>query len=128
MRIKQPVYKLVNFVKYKLWKRHKWKLVAIFSLIFLIALATFVIHLSVHDASKFTVYNSTAAIPSKPVAIIFGAAVNETTPRYELEKRLDSGLALYQQGKVPKLLMSGGANEVKVMELYAEQRGIPAGA
>jgi SanA protein len=130
MRIKQPVNKLVNFVKCRLWKRHKRKLVAIFVAIFLIALATLAIHLSVHDASKFTIYNSnsTTAIPAKPVAIIFGAAVDETTPRFELEKRLDSGLALYRQGKVPKLLMSGGANEVKVMELYAEQRGVPASA
>lgn len=128
MRIKLQRSWSTILSKLRFLKRHKRKLVVLAISIFFMALLTFVIDLNVNDIGKFTVYNSITAVPSKPVAIIFGAAVNGNTPRFELEKRLDSGVELYQQGKVPKLLMSGGADEVKIMQLYAAKRGVPAGA
>lgn len=65
-------------------------------------------------------------------ALIFGAGVRDGKPSPILQERLDMGVALYQEGVVPKLLLSGhgsadekGYDEVKVMREYILNQGVP---
>jgi SanA protein len=71
-------------------------------------------------------------VPAQKVAIVFGAAVNPNTmlPSDILEDRLLTGINLYNDGKVDKLIMSGDNrvshyNEPEVMMRYAIDHGIP---
>ena len=63
-------------------------------------------------------------------AIIFGAGVYGTTPSEMLKERLETGISLYKNKIVRKLLMSGDHgkkyyDEVTVMKNYAVEKGIP---
>jgi len=65
-------------------------------------------------------------------ALIFGAGVRDGKPSPILKERLDTGVALYQAGVVPKLLLSGhgsadgkGYDEVKVMHEYVLNKNVP---
>ncbi len=64
-------------------------------------------------------------------AIVLGCGIrDENTPSPMLKDRLDAGIALYKEGIVPKLLLTGdngqvGHNEIHVMLKYAEAAGIP---
>lgn len=66
-----------------------------------------------------------------PVAIVFGAGVwADGTPTPMLADRVRAGIALYQLGKVERLLMSGDNrvpeyNEVGAMRQFAIDRGVP---
>lgn len=70
-------------------------------------------------------------VPKTPVAIVFGAGVwDDGTPTPMLADRLTGAVALYQRGKVKKLLMSGDRSgpdydEVTAMQSYAESLGVP---
>lgn len=79
-------------------------------------------------------------VPKTPVAIVFGAGVwADGTPTPMLADRLTGAVALYQRGKVKKLLMSGDSgsdplsrnrrgsdyDEVTAMQSYAESLGVP---
>jgi SanA protein len=78
------------------------------------------------------VWTDLAAVPERPVAIVFGAGVRsdgQLTPM--LQDRVDSAIALYRAGKVGKLLMSGDNRFVHYDEPgrmydYALARGVPA--
>jgi uncharacterized SAM-binding protein YcdF (DUF218 family) len=66
-------------------------------------------------------------------AIVFGARVwDDGTPSHALADRVDESIALYQQGLVQKLVMSGaidaanGWSEPKVMRARAVGAGVPA--
>jgi len=65
------------------------------------------------------------------VAIVLGAQVKEDgTLSDALADRVEAGIALYQAGKVEKLLMSGdhgqtSYDEVNKMRMYAIDRGVP---
>lgn len=69
-----------------------------------------------------------------PVAIVFGAGVwADGTPTPMLADRVRAGVALYQLGKVDRLLMSGDNrvpeyNEVGAMRQFAIDRGVPEAA
>jgi vancomycin permeability regulator SanA len=72
-------------------------------------------------------------VPSKDVAIVFGASVNPETlqPSDMLADRIITGVDLYKKGLVKKLVMSGDNrtshyNEPMVMQKYAEELGVPA--
>ncbi len=63
--------------------------------------------------------------------LILGCGVRGDTPSPMLADRLEQGIALYQAGVAPKLLMSGDHgttdyNEVTVMKRYAMEAGIPS--
>lgn len=63
--------------------------------------------------------------------LILGASVRGDAPSKMLKDRLDVGIALYQAGVAPKLLLSGDNgqqyyNEVAVMLQYALDAGVPA--
>lgn len=70
-------------------------------------------------------------VPSKRVAIVFGAQVRrDGTPSAVLRDRVQTAVALYQSGKVEKLLMSGDNrfedyNEPESMRRYALTLGMP---
>ena len=73
------------------------------------------------------IYASAADAPSRPVAIVFGAAGDI------LEDRVTTGVELYKAGKVQKLLMTGDNsrddyNEPETMREQAIAEGIPASA
>ena len=73
------------------------------------------------------IYASATDAPSRPVAIVFGAAGSI------LEDRVTTGVELYKAGKVQKLLMTGdnsrnNYNEPEAMRKQALAEGIPASA
>ena len=69
--------------------------------------------------------------PSERVAIIFGAGLRrDGTPTAVLRDRVETGVRLYFDGKVEKLLMSGDNsqveyNEPESMRQYAIAMGVP---
>jgi SanA protein len=71
-------------------------------------------------------------VPAQPVAIVFGAGVRpdgRLSP--VLGDRMDAAIDLYRQGRVQKLLVSGGRrsqhyDEPARMVDYALARGVPA--
>lgn len=70
-------------------------------------------------------------VPTRRVAIVFGAQVRrDGTPSAVLRDRVQTAVALYQSGKVEKLLMSGDNrfedyNEPESMRQYALILGMP---
>ncbi len=78
------------------------------------------------------VYTELAAVPPRPVAIVFGAGVQPDgglTPM--LADRMDTAIELYRAGVVRKLLVSGDNrfahyDEPGRMYDYAVARGVPA--
>ncbi len=70
-------------------------------------------------------------VPSRRVAIIFGAGLwRDGSPTPVLKDRVETGVHLYQQGKVEKLLMTGDNslveyNEPEAMRQYALSLGVP---
>lgn len=70
-------------------------------------------------------------VPLRQVAIVFGAQVRrDGTPSAVLRDRVQTAVALYQSGKVEKLLMSGDNrfadyNEPESMRQYALSLGMP---
>ena len=73
-----------------------------------------------------------AALEDVDCIVVLGCWVREDgSPSHMLEDRLKRGVALYQQGAAPKLLMSGDHgteqyNEVTTMKRYALEAGIPS--
>ena len=67
----------------------------------------------------------------RPVAIVLGTRVrSDGTPSDALADRLDTALALYQQGKVQRILVSGdhgsdAYDEVNAMFYWLVDRGVP---
>jgi len=70
-------------------------------------------------------------VPTRRVAIVFGAQVRRNgTPSVVLRDRIETAVALYKNGKVEKLLMSGDNrfadyNEPESMRQYALTLGVP---
>ena len=75
--------------------------------------------------SRAFICGSVADAPSRPAALVFGAAGNV------LQDRVTTGVELYKAGKVRKLLMTGdnsrdGYNEPQAMKEQAIAEGVPA--
>jgi SanA protein len=72
-----------------------------------------------------------ADVPAKKVAIVFGAGLQrDGSPTPILQDRVETAAALYFDGKVEKLLMSGdnryvSYNEPGAMRRYAIKLGVP---
>lgn len=71
------------------------------------------------------------AVRAAPVAIVFGAGLkHDGSPTLVLQDRIETAVALYQAGKVQKILMSGDNrtlfyNEPGAMRAYAISAGVP---
>jgi vancomycin permeability regulator SanA len=78
------------------------------------------------------IFETSSALPSEPVAIVFGALVlPDGSPSLVLAHRIDAAVDLYRQGKVSRILMTGdnsraNYNEVEAMKRYAIEAGVPA--
>ena len=87
---------------------------------------------SLHAWNK--IYTSVDEIPADRIAIIFGAGLRrDGTPTAVLRDRVETGAALYFNGKTEKLLMSGDNrfveyNEPEAMRQYAISLGVPKDA
>jgi SanA protein len=77
------------------------------------------------------IQSEVTVVPSKPVAIVFGAGYWPSGHLSSaLADRMETAIALYEAGKVNKLLLSGDNrradyNEPAVMARYASERGVP---
>ena len=115
------------------WKKHlKRLLVLLFSLGLAGVLAVLGINLWVTGTVKDRILTQEqAATLDADCIIVFGCQVrNDGTPSHMLEDRLKRGVALYEAGAAPKLLMSGdhgtkGYDEVNTMKGYAIDAGVP---
>ena len=115
------------------WKKHlKRLLVLLFSLGLAGVLAVLGINLWVTGTVKDQILTQEqAAALDADCIIVFGCQVrNDGTPSHMLEDRLKRGVALYEAGAAPKLLMSGdhgtkGYDEVNTMKGYAIDAGVP---
>jgi vancomycin permeability regulator SanA len=63
-------------------------------------------------------------------ALVFGTAANLTTPAPDLQARLDRALALYDNGDVPLIAVTGGAGgdpetEAQISATFLEGLGVP---
>jgi SanA protein len=95
-----------------------------------VALAAFGI-VSVIQSRYESLITEVGAAPERPVAIVFGAGIR-TGGRLSpiLKDRMDTAIALYDAGKVRKLLVSGdnstlSYNEPGAMYDYAVMQGVP---
>src|SRR6476660_3398289 len=83
-------------------------------------------------ASRIYSYSSVRSDGPADVAIVLGAAVWTTQVSPVFAERINHGIDLYKNGKIHKLIFTGGQGagneptESSVARLYALQRGIPA--
>ncbi len=90
------------------------------------------VKLTVHD--RLLAPEKAASLADVDCIIVLGCGVSASgVPSPMLVDRLQRGVALYQSGAAPKLLMSGdhgreGYNEVAVMKRWAVEQGVPSEA
>ena len=78
-------------------------------------------------------FDDVADMPTRPVAIVFGAGVVNGQPTPALSDRVHGAAELYKAGKVSHLLMTGdnsnvAYDEVSVMREAAMKEGVPSSA
>lgn len=117
----KPLFALKNFIK----KHFKKALVlALIGLGIVIGMNWYV-----RFQSSSLIYHSANEVPKENVGIIFGAGIRNDRPSKYLKDRLDAGIALYQQKKIDKILLSGDNgsdehDELTVMKLYCYEHGV----
>ncbi|MFD4533629.1 vancomycin high temperature exclusion protein [Kitasatospora sp. NPDC058492] len=72
-----------------------------------------------------------ASVPTAPVAVVFGAGLDQGKPSPYLEHRLSAALDLYRAGKVQAILVTGdngrdSYDEPDAMRTYLIEHGVPA--
>jgi vancomycin permeability regulator SanA len=87
-------------------------------------------YFSVQTTYKNLIYYSVEEIPEKPVAVVLGAGIWGEHLSPVLEDRVFTGVELYKEGKVKKLLMTGDNSEADydeptAMKKYAIKQGVP---
>ena len=108
-----------------------WSLIVVGVLVVLTALAVLIPNLVITRSADDYIVQAPAEAPQAQCAIVLGAKVYPNgTPAPMLTDRLETGVRLYELGKVDKLLLSGdhGQNEydeVNVMLDYVLERGVP---
>jgi SanA protein len=118
-------------VRSRRWHALFWSALVVGVALVLLALAILVPNLMITQGAKPYIVESAEAAPHAQCAIILGARIHEDgTPYPMLADRLDTGIKLYQLGKVDKLLLSGEHfrvpyNQVDVMLQYVLARGVP---
>ncbi len=109
--------------------RTYWRLVLVAVLTF--ALTCVLVPIGMRfDVEPFT-YTNVGDVPKTEVAIVLGASVVNGEPSPVLAERADAAIALFNAGKVSKILVSGdnGAlthDEVTPVRKYLLDAGIPA--
>src|SRR5690349_14653240 len=94
-------------------------------LCFVLSLSVFVY---VKNSIRHDVFNNIEDINNADIAIVLGAAIKDRRPGNYLQYRLDDAAALYKQGKVKKILVSGdnsrdAYDEISVMNNYLLEKG-----
>lgn len=118
----------------KNWKKWlKRGILALFCLGITGGLAVFGLSSFVKNRTVDKIINETeAAKLDADCILVLGCGVREDgTPSLMLRDRLETGVALYEAGVAPKLLMSGDHgrkdyDEVNLMKDYAMEKGIPS--
>ena len=118
----------------KNWKKWlKRGILALFCLGITGGLAVFGLSSFVKNRTADKIVNETeAAKLAAGCILVLGCGVREDgTPSLMLRDRLETGVALYEAGAAPKLLMSGDHgrkdyDEVNLMKDYAMEKGIPS--
>jgi SanA protein len=111
--------------------KRKIKLIILGTLIVILIILT-VLNGYVYIQGKKYIVSSLGQVPHAQVAIILGAAVSlKGIPSPVLEDRVIAAINLYKQGKVSKILMSGGNptianNEVDPIRKILIAQGIPS--
>ena len=105
------------------------------ALLLLGTLAVISINLIVRHAANDRLYTTAQAPPTADCILVLGAGVRaDGTPSDMLRDRILQGVALYQAGCAPIIVMSGDSehpdsyDEVGVMKQYAIDAGVPAEA
>ena len=110
--------------------RWNWLLIAGIKVVAAIAVTVVIARVYSAWQARGQVY-SFDSVPTRPVAIIFGAEVyDDGTPSQMLADRVAAGAKLYREGKVKALLLTGDNhvstyNEPEAMRHYAMQLGVP---
>ena len=108
-----------------------WTLVIVAILVALAGVTVLVPNLVITQRAKKHIVQSPGEAPHAQVAIVLGARIwVDGTPMDMLGDRLETGVRLYEQGKVDKLLLSGEHyqvpyNQVDSMLQYVLDRGVP---
>ena len=108
-----------------------WSLIASGILVLLVGLVVLIPNLVITRSVDDYIVENPADAPPAQCAIVLGARVYENgTPSPMLADRLETGVRLYELGKVDKLLLSGDHgqtdyDEVNVMLDYVLARGVP---
>lgn len=96
-----------------------------------LVLAPLVLRAWVGHTYRHRIYHQPATVPNRPLAIVFGAGYWPSGRLSDaLADRMEAAIALYHDGTVNKLLLSGDNrfedyNEPAAMAAYAEARGVP---
>jgi SanA protein len=101
----------------------------IFILAFIGLIVILITNYYVKSNTESSIYNSQKAIPKTTVGIIFGAGINGDQPSKYLKDRLDTGILLYKNQKIQKILLSGDNgrdehDELTVMKTYCYKNGV----
>ena len=91
--------------------------------------AVLAVPLYIDRSTSDFIFQTVEEAPTSTVAIVLGASVVRGEPSPILQERADVALALYQQGKVSKILVSGDDstetnNEVNPVQRYLENEGV----
>lgn len=111
-------------------RRKKRVLIAVLCLTGLLILWALGVPLGIYLGTKDDIYTPQTLEGTYEYAVVFGAAVYNGRLSDMLEDRMKTAIALYQSGKVKKLLLSGDYdsadyNEVGAMQRYAMAHGVP---
>lgn len=107
--------------------------IAIAAVIGLVLLSLVGTNLVVTRGAEGLAYDDVAEVPTRPVAIVFGAGVINGQPTPALADRVHGAVELFKAGKVSHLLMTGdnsnvNYDEVSVMRQSALDEGVPSSA
>lgn len=90
-----------------------------------------ILYMMPHDIEINSIAKEELVAFDADCAIVLGCGIKDkNTPTPMLKDRLDAGIALYNEGVVPKLLLTGdngqvGHNEIHVMLKYTKEAGVP---
>jgi SanA protein len=87
-------------------------------------------NLYVVSTARTAIVADAASAPARPAALVLGTFVSaDGTPSWELRQRLATGLALYEAGRVERVIVSGlvrpGYDEPHGMAGWLAARGVP---